>query len=256
MLKQCRKGQIMKELKENKMLDYLRKRYGYECVERWRYYVFFCCRKLRQMLPLVSCPVTAGVMLYFAHIFGAGYTRDVSLSLAVGLLVYFGTVQCGGIVRRIRIKQLLRYHYRFFKKRNIETLLSLSGVNSFEISDLRDKLMNPKEFRAFFAANEDGHDKLGIVMNNLEYNQPALHDLRVEIRLFFERVISLVSSLDVSVNSLDKVLQYVEHYNRLQGLNLLNNDVKYLVESLYGWFSDCSVITAGPCEFTHIIDEI
>ena len=246
----------MKEFKESKILACLRKRYGYERVERWKYYALFYCRKVKQMLPIVLCPVSASVMLYFAHVFGIGYKRDVCLSLAAGLLVYFGTVQCGRIVRRIRIKQLLRYHYRFFKERTIETLLSLFETSFFYQDDLCKSLMNPKEFRTFFAANGEEHDKLGIVMNNLEDNQAALHDLGVEIRLFFERVISLVASADISVNALDKVLQYVEHYNRLQNLNLLNHDVKYLAESLYGWFSDCSFVTAGPCEFMQIIDEI
>ncbi len=246
----------MGEFRESKVATYLKKKYGYEQVARWKYYALFCCRKLKQMLPLVLCPMTVGFMLYSAHISGTGYKRDVCLSLAVGLLVYFGTVQCGGFVKRIRIKRLLRYHYRYFKERTIETLLSLAEVNCFEQRDLRMKLMNPKEFRAFFAAKREGHDKLGIVMNNLEDNQVALHDLRIEIRLFFDRVISLVSSVNISASALDKVLQYVEYYNRLQSLNLLNHDVKYLAESLYGWFSDCSFVDAGPCEFTHIIDEI
>ena len=234
----------------------LRKRYGYERVARWKYYIGFYYRKLKQMLPLVLCPATVGVMLYFAHAFRMGYKRDTCLSLAVGLLVYFVTVQCGSAVRRIRIKQLLRYHYRFFKERTIDTLLSLAEVNCFEKSDLRENLMKPKEFRAFFSANLDGDDKLGIVMNNLEDYQASLHDIRVEIRLFFDRVISLVSSVDISVNALDRILQYVEHFNRLQNLNLVNHDTKYLVESLCQWFSDFSFVDGRPSEFTHVIDEI
>ena len=247
---------MAKQIKEFWLSTYLKKRYGYERVARWKYYMGFYCRKLKQMLPLGLCPVMAGVMLYFAHVFGIGYKRDVSLSLAVGLLVYFVTVQCGGVVRRIRIKRLLRYHYRFFKERTIDTLLSLAEVNCFEKSDLREKLMKPKEFRTFFAANQGGSDKLGAVMNNLEDYPTALQDLRVEIRLFFDRVISLVSSVDISVNALDRILQYVEHYNRLQNLNLVNHNTIYLAESLYQCFSDISFVGGGPSEFTHIIDEI
>ena len=235
---------------------HLKKRYGYERVARWKYYIGFYYRKMKQMLPLVLCPVTAGVMLYFAHVFRVGYKRDTCLSLAVGLLVYFVTVQCGGVVRRIRIKRLLRYHYCFFKERTIDTLLSLAAVNCFEKSDLREKLMKPKEFRAFFAVKRDGPYKLGVAMNNLEEYPAALQDLRVEIRLFFDRVIPLVSSVDISVNALDRILQYVEHYNRLQNLNLVNHDTKYLAESLYECFSDVSFVDGRPSEFTHVIDEI
>ena len=247
---------MTKQIKEFWLSTYLRKRYGYERVARWKYYIGFYWRKLKQMLPLVLCPVTACVMLYFAHTFRMGYKRDTCLSLAVGLLVYFGTVQCGGVVRRIKIKRLLQYHYRFFKERTIETLLSLAEMNCFEKSDLCEKLMKPKEFRAFFAAKQDDSDKLGAVMNNLEDYPTTLQDLRVEIRLFFDRVISLVSSIDISANALDRILQYVEHYNRLQNLNLVNHDTKYLAESLYQCFSDVSFVDGRPSEFTHVIDEI
>lgn len=247
---------MTKQIKEFWLSIHLKKRYGYERVARWKYYIGFYYRKLKQMLPLVLCPVTAGVMLYFAHTFRMGYKRDTCLSLAVGLLVYFVTVQCCGVVRRIRIKRLLRYHYCFFKERTIDTLLSLAAVNCFEKSDLREKLMNPKEFRAFFAAKQDGHDKLCVVMNNLEDYSETLQDLRVEIKLFFDRVLSLVSSVDIGINALDRVLQYVEHYNRLQNINLVNHDTKYLAESLYQCFSDISFVDGGPSEFTHVIDEI
>ncbi len=247
---------MAKQIKEFWLSTCLSKWYGYERVARWKYYIGFYYRKLKQMLPLVLCPVTAGAMLHFAHAFRMGYKRDICLSLAVGLLVYFVTVQCGGVVRRIRIKRLLRYHYRFFKERTIETLLSLSETRFFYQDDLCKRLMNPKEFRAFFAAKQDGSDKLGAVMNNLEDCPSALQDLRVEIRLFFDRVISLVSSVDISVNALDRILQYVEHYNRLQNLNLVNHDTKYLAESLCQCFSDISFVDGRPSEFTHVIDEI
>ena len=245
-----------KQFKESKLLTYLQKRYGYEQIARWKYYGGFYYRKSLQWLSLILCPLLAVGCIYWGHYVESDYGRDVFLSLGIGLIVYFGTVQCSGFVRRIRIKQRLRYHYRFFKERTIETLLSAAEVKFFYHDELFQKLMEPKEFRLFFAATRDGHDKLGVAMNNLADNPAALHDLRLEIKLFFDRVTLLLSSADISVSAIDKFFQYAEHYRRLQYSNVVNQDTKYLVESLYQCFSDCSFVDGGPSEFAHVIDEI
>ena len=236
-------------------MNYLNRRFGHEKVARWKYYIAFFCRKFLQLVLLILSPILAAGSLYFGHQY-TGYVRDIFLSLGVGLIVYFGTVQFSCFVRRIRIKQRLRYHYRFFKERTIETLLSAAGVRHFYHDELFKKLMEPKEFRLFFATSQDGNDNLYEVMNNLADNPAALHDLRVEIDLFFNRVTSLLSSADISVSAIDRFFQYAEHYRRLQSSNLTSHDTKYLVESLYQCFSDCSFSSGGPCEFSHVINEI
>lgn len=247
---------MTKQIKEFWFSTYLKKRYGHERVARWKYYGAFYCRKSLQLMTLILFPLLAIGCIYWGHCVEVDYGRDVLLAVGVGLGVYFGTVQCSGFVRRIRIKQRLRHHYRFFKERTIETLLSAAEVKFFYHDELFQKLMQPKEFRSFFAATRDGNDKLGTVMNNLADNTAALHDLRVEIKLFFDRVTSLLSSADISVSAIDKFFQYAEHYRRLQNSNLVNHDTKYLVESLYQCFSDCSFTSAEPCDFSHVIDEI
>jgi hypothetical protein len=247
---------MTKQIKEFWFSAYLKKRYGHERVARWMYYGAFYFRKSLQLMSLVLCPLLAVGCIYWGHCVEVDYRRDVLLAVGVGLMVYFGTVQCSSFVRRIRIKQRLRQHYRFFKKRTIETLLSAAEVKFFYHDELCQKLMEPKEFRLFFATSQDGNDKLYEVMNNLADNPAALHDLRVEIDLFFNRVTSLWSSADINVSAIDRFFQYAEHYKRLQSSNLTSHDTKYLVESLYQCFSDCSFISCGPCEFSHVIDEI
>lgn len=246
----------MKEFKESKFLTCLNKWFGYEWVARWKYYGGFYYRKSLQWLSLILCPLLAVGCICWGRCVESDYGRDVFLSLGIGLIVYFGTVQCSGFVRRIRIKQRLRHHYRFFKERTIETLLSAAEVKFLYHDELFQKLMQPKEFRLFFAATRDGHDKLGVAMNNLADNPSALHDLRVEIQLFFDRVTPLLSSADISVSAIDKFFQYAEHYRRLQNSNVVNHDTKYLIESLYECFSDRSFTSGGPCEFSHVINEI
>ena len=247
---------MTKQIKEFWFSAYLKKRYGHERVARGKYYGAFYCRKFFQLLSLVLCPLLAVGCIYWGHCVGVDYGRDVFLAVGVGLIVYFGTVQCSSFARRIRIKQRLRQHYRFFKERTIETLLSAAEVKFFCHDELFQKLMEPKEFRLFFAAARNGNEKLGVVMNSLADNPAALHDLRLEIKLFFDRVTLLLSSADISVSAIDKFFQYAEHYRRLQDSDMENHDTKYLVESLYECFSDCSFITCGPCEFSHVIDEI
>ena len=245
-----------KQFNESKVLTYLRKRYGYERVARWKYYGAFYYRKSLQWLSLILCPLLAVGCICWGRCVESDYGRDVFLSLGIGLIVYFGTVQCSGFVRRIRIKQRLRHHYRFFKERTIETLLSVAEVKFLYHDELFQKLMQPKEFRLFFAATRDGHDKLGAVMNNLADNPAAFHDLRVEIKLFFDRVSSLLSSADISVSAIDRFFQYAGYYRRLESSNVVSHDTKYLVEALYQCFSDWSFVDGGPCEFSHVIDEI
>ena len=247
---------MTKQIKEFWISAYLKKRCGYERVARWKYYGGFCWRKSLQLVSLILCPLLAVGCIYLGHCVEADYGRDVLLAVGVGLGVYFGTVQCSGFVRRIRIKQRLRYNYRFFKERTIETLLSAAEVKFFYHDELFQKLMEPKEFRLFFAATRDGEDKLGKVMNNLADNPAALHDLRLEIKLFFDRVTLLLSSADISVSAIDKFFQYAGYYRWLESSNVVSHDTKYLVEALYQCFSDCSFISCGPCEFSHVIDEI
>ena len=247
---------MTKPVKEFWFSTYLKKRYGYERVARWKYYGAFYCRKFLQLLTLVLCPLLAVGCIYWGHCMEVDYGRDVFLAVGVGLIVCFGTVQCSSFVRRIRIKRRLRYHYCFFKERTIETLLSAAEVKFFYHDELSQKLMEPKEFRSFFAATREGNDKLGVVMNNLADNPAALHDLRLEIKLFFDRVSLLLSSADISVNAIDKFFQYAGYYRWLESSNVVSHDTKYLVEALYQCFSDCSFISCGPCEFSHVIDEI
>ena len=245
----------MNVVRDSCNMNYLNRRLGHERVARWKYYIAFFCRKFLQLVLLILSPILAVSSLYLGHQY-TGYVRDAFLSLGVGLIVYFGTVQCSSCVRRIRIKRRLRYHYRFFKERTIETLLSAAEIKFFYHDEFFKKMMKPKEFRLFFAATRDGEDKLGKVMNNLADNPAALHDLRLEIKLFFDRVTLLLSSADISVSAIDKFFQYAEHYRRLQYSNVVNQDTKYLVESLYQCFSDCSFVDGGPSEFAHVIDEI
>ena len=247
---------MTKQIKEFWFSAYLKKRYGHERVARGMYYGAFYFRKSLQLMSLVLCPLLAVGCIYWGHCVEVDYRRDVLLAVGVGLMVYFGTVQCSSFVRRIRIKRRLRYHYRFFKERTIETLLSVAEVKFFYHDELCQKLMEPKEFRLFFASTCDGDNKLGVVMNNLADNPSALHDLRVEIRLFFDRVNLLLSSADVSVSAIDKFFQYAGYYRWLESSNVVSHDTKYLVEALYQCFSDCSFISCGPCEFSHVIDEI
>ena len=212
----------MREFNEPKLSIYLRGRFGYERIARWEYYGAFWCRKFLQILSLIACPLLAVGCIYWGHCVGSDYGRDVLLAVGVGLGVYFGTVQCSGFVRRIRIKQRLRHHYRFFKERTIETLLSAAEVKFFYHDELFQKLMQPKEFRLFFAATRDSDDKLDLAMNNLANNPAALHDLRVDI-----------------INT--------RYYRRIERSNVVSHDTKYLVEALYECFSDCSLISCGPC---------
>ena len=205
---------------------------------------------------LAMVPVLAIGLICCGHHSGKRYIRDLCLSIASGLLVYFGTVQCCGLVRRIRVKRLLQHQYKAFKKRTIGTLLDLAKTDAFHRNDLCEKLMDPTEFRVFFGTKCDGHDRLDVVRNRLADCPDLFTDLQVDIKLYFDKVISLVSVGDLRIETINKLFHYAECYNRLRDKKLLNHEAEYLLDSLYSWFSDHSLVDGRPCEFSHVIEEI
>lgn len=213
-------------------------------------------RFVKRYFMFATVPLLAIGLICCGHRLGSGYVRDLCLSTASGLLVYFGTVQCCGLVRRIRVKRLLQQQYKVFKKRMIETLLDLAEVNIFPRSELSEKLMDPKEFRVFFGTKCDGHDRLDVVRDRLTDCPNRFIDLQVDIKLYFDKVISLVPLGEFRIRTINKLFHYAECYNRLRDKKLQNHDAEHLVNSLYSWFSDDSLVDRRPCEFSREIDEI
>lgn len=198
------------------------------------------------------------ILAFSCYCMKGGFAYDIILALTTGLWIYWITIEFWTWRRFQRLKGLLHKKHCLFKSEIIR--MFLTAVKKPQDQENINMLLSPQAFEEFFLKKEESRTEKQnyyVVMNYLIENPERLSDLRVEIKLFFESVLSLLMVNNVRLEVLDEFVDFSERYKRLEHNSDLNQDVKYVVESLFYWFADRTAIHwERGATFEHLINKI
>ena len=218
--------------------------------------------------PILSCLENTFVrdsLLQFQT--GNTILFNLSVGYIVSFMFYLMIVAFPDYRKRQLYKHRLKWRYKWFKESVIRILINCyedyrkkyDHENSLaplkNRNELEDKLLDYKEFRTFFMANEQ--QNWYAVLNGIQYETEHLPDLYIEFQLLADEIFYVLNSINLKDDRAVSFFQnFFAHTHRLKNLSVFSDDqAKYFGGFLWEIFAQYSMID-GQLDKDRILEAI
>lgn len=218
--------------------------------------------------PILSClENTFAKILLLQFQTGNVIFFNLSVGYIVSFIFYLMVVAFPDYRKKQLYKRRLKWRYKWFKESVIRILLdcyedyhvkydnenSLAPIDNR--NELEKKLLDYREFRAFFTTN--GHQNWYVVLNGIQYETSHLLDLYIEFQLLEVEIFYVLNSINLKDDRVVSFFQnFFAHTHRLKNLSVFSEDqAKYFGGFLFEIFAQFSKID-GQLDKDRILEAI